>query len=49
VNLLTTDMDFMKTASRYMVFGVLFWALLKFFGQNLGQSQKTKQDLKCPD
>jgi hypothetical protein len=23
--------------------------LLKFFGQNLGQLQKTKQDLKCPD
>jgi hypothetical protein len=22
---------------------------LKFFGQNLGQLQKTKQDLKCPD
>jgi hypothetical protein len=31
VNLLRMDMDFMKTASRYMVFGVLFRALLKVF------------------
>lgn len=49
VNLLTMDMDFTKTASRYMVYSVLFPALLRVFGQNLGQLQKTKQDLKCPD